>query len=90
MASLILTVVGRNRSGVLSEVTTAVAEMSGNVQDIHQKMVGDFFNLIMLVDGESLSCDFKSFKERMEKLGDKKGYELHVQHEKVFNYMHRI
>jgi ACT domain-containing protein len=90
MPSVIVTVVGRNRPGVLAEVTGAIAEVGANVLDIHQKMVSEFFNLILLVDAETIPGDFKAFKEGMESLGRRKGYELHVQHEKVFAYMHRI
>jgi ACT domain-containing protein len=86
----IVTVVGRNRVGVLSEVTTEIARMNGNIMDISQKMMGDFFNLIMSVDISDISVGFSAFKERLEKLGEEKGYRVSVQHEKVFLYMHRI
>lgn len=86
----IVTVVGRNRIGVLSEVTTEIANMNGNIMDISQKMMGDFFNLIMSVEISDLSVGFSTFKERLEKLGEEKGYKVSVQHEDVFLYMHRI
>jgi ACT domain-containing protein len=87
---VIVTVVGKNRAGVLSEVTTAIAELKGNIMDISQKMIKDYFNLIMIVNISKIKADFAAFKRELEKLGKRKGYKLNVQHEKVFHYMHRI
>ena len=87
---VIITVVGKNRPGVLSEVTTAIARAKGNIMDISQKMLEDYFNLIMIVDIGEADVGFAIFKDRLEKLGEDKGYKLSVQHEKVFHYMHRV
>ena len=88
--NVIVTVVGKNRAGVLSEVTTAIASLGGNIMDISQKMLSGCFNLIMIVDVSKVKIALADFKKKLEKLGDKKGYKISVQHEKVFHYMHRI
>ena len=88
--TVIVTVVGKNRPGVLSEVTTAIAGLSGNIMDINQKMIEDYFNLIMIVDLTGAKGTFDQFQKALEALGTDKGYRLHVQHEKVFRYMHRV
>jgi len=46
---VIVTVVGRNRTGVLAEVTGEIARLNGNILDISQKMMQDYFHLIMQV-----------------------------------------
>ncbi len=89
-SKVIVTVVGKNRIGVLSEVTTAIAALGGNIMDISQKMLSGYFNLIMIVDISKAKVNLADFKEKLEKLEDKKGYKISVQHEKVFHYMHRI
>ncbi len=87
---VIVTVVGRNRPGVLAEVTSAIAAASGNILDINQKMLEDFFNLIMIVDLAGSGSSFEDFQKGLDALGREKGYSIHVQHEKVFRYMHRV
>jgi len=87
---VIVTVVGRNRPGVLAEVTSAIASMNGNVMDINQKMLDEFFNLIMIVDLGTSKVPFEEFQKNLEALGRDKAYSIHVQHEKVFRYMHRV
>ncbi len=88
---VIVTVVGKNRPGVLSEVTGAIAKYQANILDIHQKVVQEYFNLFMIVDfNRSKNVPFQTFKQRLEALGENKGYRIHVQHEKIFRDMHRI
>ena len=89
-ATVIVTVVGKNRPGVLSEVTTAIANLNGNIMDISQKMLEDYFNLIMIVDISAANVPFDQFQKKLEALGAEKAYSIHVQHEKVFRYMHRV
>jgi ACT domain-containing protein len=87
---VIVTVVGKNRPGVLADVTSAIAAMNGNVMDINQKTLEDYFNLIMIVDLAGAKVTFEEFQKALEALGAGKGYQIHVQHEKVFRYMHRV
>ena len=87
---VIVTAVGKNRPGVLAEITTTIAKAKGNVQDISQKMMQEYFNLIMIVELANGQKEFAGFKLRLEELGKKKGYQINVQHEKIFRYMHRV
>jgi len=88
--NVIVTVVGKNRVGIMAEVTTATANLGGNIVDISQKVITGYFNLIMIVDIAKVKIGLVDFKKKLEELGEKKGYKVSVQHEKVFHYMHRI
>ena len=88
--NVIVTVVGKDRVGIMAEVTTATANLGGNIVDISQKVIAGYFNLIMIVDISEARIGLIDFKKKLEKLGEKKGYKVSVQHEKVFRYMHRI
>ncbi|MFP4058411.1 MAG: ACT domain-containing protein [Candidatus Brocadiia bacterium] len=87
---VIVTAVGQNRPGVLAEITGAIAMVEGNILDISQKMMRNYFNLIMLVDIGPAKVDFAKFKRQLESTGEKHGYVVSVQHEQVFRFMHRI
>ena len=50
----------------------------------------DYFTMIMLVDVEKLNVKFADFAEIMGKYGDEIGMNIRVQHEDIFNSMHRI
>ena len=88
--NIIITAVGKNRVGILAEITTEIANLGGNIMDISQKMMKDYFNLIMMVDVSGSREDFQAIKGIMEKLGRKNSVHISVQSEKVFRYMHRI
>lgn len=86
--AVIVTVVGRNRAGVLAEVTNEIARHNANVEDITQKMAEDYFHLMFVVELPTGS-DFDGFKSSLEGLaqGD---YVVRAMHEKVFRFMHRV
>ena len=86
---VIVTCVGRNRAGVLAEVTGELASAGANVNDVSQKMVGDYFHMVLVVEIESAE-GFAGLKERLECLGGQDDYVVRVMHERVFRFMHRI
>lgn len=87
---VIVAAVGRNRPYVLAEITTRLAELGGNIRDISQSIVQDYFQTLLIVDISEIAGDFKTFKERLEELSREGDYRLSVQHEDVFRAMHRI
>lgn len=87
---IVITAVGKNRASILSEITSLIGKLNGNIMDISQKIVKDYFNLIMIVDISKSNVSFFNLKEKLEALGDLKGYKITAQHKKVFQYMHRI
>jgi ACT domain-containing protein len=86
--SVIVTCVGRNRSGVLAEVTGALAGDGVNINDVSQKMVDDYFHMVLVVEMPA-GLDFAGLKSKLECLGAG-DYVVRVMHERVFRYMHRI
>jgi ACT domain-containing protein len=86
---VVVTVVGRDRAGVLAEVTAALGEAGINVHDISQKTIEGYFHLMLTVELRP-DADFGSVKERLECLGGPDDYVVRVMHERVFRFMHRI
>ncbi len=86
---MVVTVVGRNRPGVLAEVTGALADLQANVNDISQKMVAEFFHMVLTVEAQN-SGSFAQIKSQLEALGGEKEYVVNVMHERVFRFMHRV
>jgi len=89
MTGVIGTAVGKNRPGVLAEITGALAASSADVRDISQRTVQDYFHLVLTVALGSAG-EFESFKQCMECLGGKDDYVVRVMHDRVFRFMHRI
>ena len=86
---VVITAVGRNRPGVLGELTHALGELQVSVDNISQRMVDDYFHLALVVSLPAEST-FEALKNSMECLGGVDDYVVRVMHERVFRFMHRI
>jgi len=86
---VVVTVVGRNRPGVLAEVTARIAALGLSVEDISQKTIDSYFHLVLLVNMPE-GAAFDQLKSSLECGDEVDGYVVRVMHERVFGYMHRI
>ena len=86
----IVTVIGKDRVGIIAAVCTALAEKNVNILDISQTIMQDSFTMIMAVNAEKCICGFDELAESLTELG--KGMELTIrtQREEIFDAMHRI
>ncbi len=90
MNRTIITVIGKDRVGIIARVCTYLAENDINVLDINQSIVQGFFNMIMIVDAQNAKKDFAVLNEEIEKISEELGVKIKMQHEDIFNVMHRI
>lgn len=90
MKKSIITVVGKDRVGIIARVCTYLAQNNVNVLDISQTIVDGFFNMMMIADTNSASIEFLSLSEGLEELGRGMGCIIKLQREDIFNQMQRI
>ena len=88
-AGVVITAVGKNRSGVLAELTGALAAAGVSVHDISQRVIDGYFHLILTVELEP-GASFAPLKERLECMGGPDDYAVRVMHQRVFRFMHRV
>ena len=87
---VILTSFGLNHPGIVAGVTKALGDSNCDIQDLSQKILGDFFTMIMVVDISASQKDLKEIQEEMNKIAELLKIKIYLQHEDVFRYMHRI
>lgn len=85
---VIVTAVGRNRPGVLAELTGTIARSGAGIRDVSQKMVDQYFHLLLVV--ELGGADFVKLKAELQCLGGEDDYVVRVMHDRVFRFMHRV
>ncbi len=90
MKKTIISVIGRDTSGIIAKVSAECAKHNVNILDITQSVLQDMFVMVMLTDIAALDCPFKSFSAEMDTLGKSLNLEIRVMHEDIFNSMHRI
>ena len=90
MKKAIVTVIGKDRVGIIAAVCALLSEKNVNVLDISQTILQDFFTMIMIVDMNEATVSFTELREQLGLLGQKHGVVISCQHEEIFQYMHRI
>lgn len=86
----IITVIGKDRTGIVANVSNALYKEDVNIEDIMQTIMDGIFVMAMLVDTKNSPKDIKALRIALEKVGEKIGMQIQIQHEKIFETMHRI
>ncbi len=87
---IVITVLGKNRPGIVAAITHVLGEANVDIRDITQSIIDDIFTMTMLADMAAASLDFTELQERLAHTGDEIGVEVQVQREDVFNFMYRL
>ncbi len=90
MKKAIVTVLGKDRTGIIAAVTGRLATYEINVLDINQTILQEYFTMIMLVDLDTGSLPFEEVKEGLSSLSEELGMSIRIQHEEIFNSMHNV
>lgn len=86
----VITVIGKDRVGIIAKVATLLSEHGVNILDISQTTMQDIFTMIMLADISGATVRFTELVDRLAELGQGMGVEIRTQHEDIFNSMHKI
>jgi len=85
----IITVLGRDKVGIIAEVCTFLSQRQVNILDISQTIVQGFFSMLMIVDMPA-QIDFAQAADGLRALGEGMQLEIKLQREDIFESMHRI
>lgn len=86
----VITVIGKDKVGIIAAISNILANCNVNILDISQTTMQDVFTMVMLVDITNLCIDFAELSEQLDKKGQEIGLSVRIQHEEIFNSMHRI
>lgn len=86
----IVSVIGKDNLGIIAKVSNSLFENGANILDISQTVMQDFFSMIMLVEPQKGGKSITELSDILNKLGENLGVEIRIQHEDIFNAMHRI
>ena len=86
----IITVIGKDTTGIIAQVSDVLWKNSVNIVDITQSVLDDLFVMVMLTDISKSKVAFPVLSGQVTGLGDELGLKIHMMHEDVFNSMHRI
>jgi ACT domain-containing protein len=87
---LFITVIGKDRKGIVARVSGYLFSKNINIEDITQKIMEGHFVMTMLVDMKEATSPLEDIREDLEKLGTEMELKIQIQHENIFKMMHRI
>jgi ACT domain-containing protein len=90
MVRAVISVLGKDQVGIIAGATKILAEANVNILDISQTIMQEFFTMVMLVDISQATVPFSKLADEMKGLGTQLGLSIQIQHEDIFNAMHRI
>lgn len=86
----IVTVIGKDRVGIIAEVCAILAKNGVNILDISQTVMQDYFTMIMMVDTSGCKLSFAELAKLLDTEGESTGLSVRIQREDIFEAMHRI
>ena len=86
----IVTVVGKDRVGIIANVCTALANYNVNVLDINQTVMQGYFTMMMAAEVSQCNIPLAELVTEMAQIGEGMGLSIRVQREDIFQAMHRI
>ena len=87
---VVVTVIGRDRVGIIAGVATVLADAGVNIVDISQTLMQDLFTMIMMVDTAAAKIPLDELQRLLAAQGAALGMQIEAQREDAFSYMHRI
>ena len=87
---VIVTVVGKDRVGIIAAVCVKLAEYNVNVLDISQTVMQGYFTMMMAVDVSGCSVPLAELAKVMEEQGKEMSLSIRLQREDIFEAMHRV
>ncbi len=89
-ARIILTAFGANSIGILAGLTAELAALKCDIVDLSQKIMQDFFTIMILLDSSNSDVPYEEIRERMARVGESFNLKVIIQHEDIFKTMHRV
>ena len=86
----IVTVLGKDRVGIMAAVCVRLADLNINIMDISQTIIKNNFTMVMAVDIEKATVKFSEIKNSLEQLGQEMNLSIRIQREEIFEAMYTI
>ena len=85
----IITVVGKDKAGIVAGVATKVAELGLNIGDISQTVLDEFFTMMAVVSSEDKQ-DFTHLRGELEAFGESLNVKINIQSSAIFDAMYNL
>ncbi|KXT78004.1 ACT domain-containing protein [Streptococcus sp. DD13] len=85
----IITVVGKDKTGIVAGVSSKIAELGLNIDDISQTVLDEYFTMMAVVSSEDKQ-DFTQLRTEFERFGTSLNVKINIQSAAIFEAMHNL
>ena len=85
----IITVVGKDKSGIVAGVSGKIAELGLNIDDISQTVLDEYFTMMAVVSSDEKQ-DFTYLRNEFETFGQTLNVKINIQSAAIFDAMYNI
>jgi ACT domain-containing protein len=86
----ILTVIGKDKVGIIAGVSGKLADLHVNILDVSQTIMNGYFTMMMILDLTEAGEHFGDIKKAMTEKGTELNVQIKVQREEIFTSMHSL
>ncbi len=90
MQKAIISVVGKDRTGIIAGVCTYLASVGVNIEDISQTIIQGYFTMMMVCGMDNVTKEFFQISKDLDEVGKELGVQIKLQREEIFEKMQRI
>ena len=88
---LVVTIVGKDRVGIIATVSTILADNGVNILNINQNIMEGFFNMVMIAEmSEDSKLKLGELQKVLKDKGEEMGLDIKAQHMDIFNVTHNV
>ena len=85
----ILTVVGKDKVGIIAGVSQKLAELNINILDVSQTIMEDYFTMMMMLQMQP-EADLEAIKQALSQVENTLSVKISIQNEEIFNAKHKL
>ena len=85
----VLTVIGKDKVGIIAGVSQLLAELDINILDVSQTIMEEYFMMMMLLSMEA-NAVFETIREQLHTKGETLGVKISIQNQEIFDTMHKL
>ena len=83
----ILTVIGKDKVGIIAKVSQTLADLDLNIIDVTQTILNEYFTMVLESKG---NADFKVIREKLDQTAEQLGVDIRIQNAEIFDAMHKL
>jgi len=87
---IVISIFGVEKPGVIAAFSKALAEEGISINDVSQRILGKLFTLFMIVNLGDKIKEYSKIRSKLMELASSLDVKIYIQHESIFQYMHRI